>query len=56
MYGPRVDVLGKHTRKGARLLIEGRLKQDVWQDKEGNTKSKLIVVIENFEFVDAKPS
>jgi single-strand DNA-binding protein len=34
------------------VLINGRLKQDRWKDKEGNDRSKLKVVIENFKVID----
>jgi single-strand DNA-binding protein len=53
-WGKTAEILSKYVSKGRPLLIEGRLKLDQWQDKEGNKKSKLKVVIENFQFVDSK--
>ena len=35
-------------------LVEGRLKLDQWQDKDGNNRSKLKVVIENFQFLGGR--
>jgi single-strand DNA-binding protein len=36
------------------VFIEGRLKLDQWQDKDGGNRSKLKVVIESFEFIDTR--
>lgn len=51
MYGKRAEVISKYVHKGDQLLVEGRLKLDQWQDKEGNKRSRLRVMIENFEFM-----
>ena len=32
-------------------MVEGRLRQDNYEDKNGNKQSKLKVLIERFEFV-----
>ena len=41
--------------KGKPIFIEGRLKYDQWEDKNGGGKrSKLTVVIENFQFVGSR--
>jgi single-strand DNA-binding protein len=34
-------------------MIEGRLKYEQWEDKEGKKRSTLRVVVENFQFVGA---
>ena len=36
-------------------MVEGRLKQENWTDKQtGQSRSKLVVVLERFEFVGGK--
>jgi single-strand DNA-binding protein len=41
-------------KKGRPLLVEGRLKQDTWEDKNTKQKqSKLKVVLESFSFIDS---
>jgi len=50
-FGKQADVIAKHMAKGRPLLVEGRLKQDTWEDKEGGRRSKLKVVLEGFQFV-----
>jgi single-strand DNA-binding protein len=51
MFGKRAEVINKYLHKGDQLFVEGRLKLDSWQDKEGNKRSRLRVFVENFEFM-----
>ena len=55
-WGKTAENIGKFFAKGRRILIEGRLKQDQWTDKEsGQKRSKVKVIIDTFHFVDSKP-
>ena len=51
-WGKQAELLNQYMRKGRQLFVEGRLKFDSWETKEGQRRSKLSVVIENFQFVD----
>lgn len=52
VFGRRAEVLAQYVKKGKQLLIEGRLKQESWTDKQsGQKRSKLKVVVENFQFL-----
>ena len=53
-WGRTAEVMCQYLAKGRPVLVEGRLKLDQWQDKDGNNRSKLKVVIENFQFVDSR--
>jgi single-strand DNA-binding protein len=50
-WGPRAEVIAKFFSKGKPIFIEGRLKLDSWEDKDGQKRSKLKVSIDSFEFV-----
>jgi len=53
-FGKQGEVIGKYCKKGKPLYVEGRLKFDSWDDKNGGGKrSKLSVVVENFQFLGA---
>ncbi len=52
-WGRTAEVMNQYLSKGKPVFIEGRLKLDQWQDKEGQNRSKLKVVVENFQFVDS---
>lgn len=48
------ELVGQYLTKGSSCLIEGRLKLDTWEDKDGNKRYKLKVVAENVQFLDRK--
>jgi single-strand DNA-binding protein len=51
-FGRQAETINQYCQKGKQLFIEGRLKFDSWEDKQGGGKrSKLSVVVENFQFV-----
>ncbi len=54
-WGRQAEVISQYVKKGRPLLLEGRLKQDTWEDKNTHQKqSKLRVVLENFTFIDSR--
>ena len=54
-FGRTAEVINQYMQKGRPIFIEGRLKYDSWEDKQGGGKrSKLGVVIENFQFVGGR--
>jgi single-strand DNA-binding protein len=53
-WGRTAEVMSQYLSKGKPVFVEGRLKLDQWQDKDGGNRSKLKVVIENFQFIDSK--
>lgn len=53
-WGRTAEVMQQYLAKGRPVFIEGRLKLDTWQDKDGSNRSKLKVVVENFEFIDSR--
>lgn len=53
-FGRQAELISEYMSKGRSIFIEGRLKLDQWQDKEtGSKRSKLTVVVENFQFLGA---
>src|SRR4051794_10866177 len=51
-FGRTGEVINQYFTKGKPIFIEGRLKYDQWEDKQGGGKrSKITVVVENFQFV-----
>ena len=54
-FGRQAEVINQYCTKGRPLFIEGRLKYDTWEDKNGGGKrSKLSVVIENFQLLGGR--
>lgn len=51
-FGKQAEVINQYCSKGKQLLVEGRLKYDTWEDKNGGGKrSKHSVVVDNFQFL-----
>jgi single-strand DNA-binding protein len=50
-WGKQAEVIKQYMAKGRPIFIEGRLKLDTWEDKEGGKRSKMRVVVENFQFL-----
>ncbi len=50
-YGKPAETISKYVSKGKQLLVEGRLKLDQWEGKDGGKRSKLYVIAENFQFL-----
>lgn len=55
-WGKTAEVIGQHFVKGQPIFIEGRLKANEWEDKQGNRRTKLLVVVESFSFVGSAKS
>jgi single-strand DNA-binding protein len=50
-FGRSATTINEYVKKGEPLLIEGRLRFDIWEDKTTKQKrSKLGVIVEGFQF------
>ena len=54
LWGKQAEVFAQYMVKGRPVLVEGRLKQERWENKEGEKRSKVRVVAERFVFLGAK--
>lgn len=53
-FGKQAETLSKYLQKGRPIMIEGRLKLDQWETNEGQKRSKLGVILENFQFIGGR--
>ena len=54
-FGRGGEIINQYCQKGKQLLVEGRLKYDTWEDKQGGGKrSKHTVVVDNFQFLGGR--
>lgn len=54
LWGRTAEIATEYLSKGSPVLIEGRLKFDSWQDKDGQKRSKLKVVGDRMQLLGAK--
>ena len=45
------EVISEYCSKGRPIFIEGRLKLDTWEGRDGQRRSKHRVIVENFQFL-----
>jgi single-strand DNA-binding protein len=54
-FGRQAEVINQYCQKGKQIMIQGRLKFDQWEDKQGGGKrSKLSVVVEQFQLLGSR--
>lgn len=54
-WGRTAELVGQYLKKGDPAYVEGRLKQDTWDDKtDGKKRSKTKVAVDNVQFLGGK--
>lgn len=53
-FGRQAEIANQYLNKGSKVLIEGRLKYDTWQDQNGQNRSKHSVVVESMEMLSSQ--
>ncbi|MFH1674282.1 MAG: single-stranded DNA-binding protein [Pseudomonadota bacterium] len=43
-WGRLAEICGEYLSKGRQVYIEGRIRTDQWEDKEGNNRQKKLIV------------
>ena len=49
-FGKLATVCAEHLAKGRGVRVVGRLKQERWEDADGNARSKVVIICEHCEF------
>ena len=53
-FGRSAEVANQYLRKGSKILVEGRLNFEQWQDQNGQKRSKHSVTVETMQMLDSK--
>lgn len=54
-WGRLGEMINQYAKKGSGVLVSGRLDQRSWEDKNGGKRSRVEIVVEDFNFVGAGP-
>jgi len=54
-FGKQADLGERFLQKGRQVFLEGHLKLDQWTSQEGQKRSRLVVVVDNMQFIDSRP-
>lgn len=52
-FGKQADLVEQYLTKGRQVFLEGHLKYEQWE-KDGQKRSRLVVVVDNMQFLDSK--
>jgi len=51
VWGKQAEACGEYLFKGSSLFVEGRLRLDTWDSKEGQRRSRLRVIAQRAQFL-----
>lgn len=51
-FNKTAETMGKHIKKGERVLIQGHIQTGSYQNKEGKTIYTTEVIVDRFEFIE----
>lgn len=54
VWARRAEVMSEYLSKGRPVFIEGRLRLDTWETPQGDKRSRMKVVVENFQFLGGR--
>lgn len=50
-WGKAGEIIAQYMKKGQRMAVDGHLQQRSWEDKDGNKRYTVEVVVDNFQFL-----
>ena len=53
-YSKLASIANQYVEKGKKILVEGRLVLEQWQDQSGQKRSRHVIIVESFQFLDSK--
>jgi single-strand DNA-binding protein len=51
-FGRRAEVIAEHFKKGSPILVQCQASLNQWENSEGEKRSKVEFIIEQFEFME----
>lgn len=54
IYSKLASIANQYMLKGKKILVEGRLVLEQWQDQSGQKRSKHVLAVESFQFLEPK--
>lgn len=55
-FGKLAEICSQYLTKGRSVYIEGSIRTNQWEDKEGNKRSTTEIIARNMQMLGAKPS
>ncbi len=53
-FGKLAEICGKYLAKGKLVFVEGRIRTQAWEDKDGNKRSTTEIIASDMRMLDSK--
>ena len=50
MFGKRAESIAQYLHKGSKVCVQGKIREAKWQDRDGNNRSRLDVIVDEIMF------
>jgi single-strand DNA-binding protein len=54
VWGEQAEACAQHLGKGSQVGVDGKLKQERWETKEGGKRSKIKVIAQSVQFLNTR--
>jgi single-strand DNA-binding protein len=54
VWGKQAEIAQQYLKKGSLVFIEGRIQSREWEDKQGQKRTAVEIVCDNFQMLDSK--
>jgi single-strand DNA-binding protein len=54
VFGNRAEYLSRALRKGSKVVIEGKLRYSSWENKDGQRRSKIEIMVDDIDFMSPR--
>lgn len=54
MFGKAAETFQQWTQKGSKVFLAGRNQTETYTDKDGNKRTDIKLIVDEFEFLDSK--
>jgi single-strand DNA-binding protein len=55
-WGNQAKIAGQYLKKGAQIYVEGKIKTETWEDKEGNKRYRTKIRVNSMTMLGSKDS
>lgn len=53
-FGRQAEIVSEYLRKGSKIYVEGRLRTNKWQDRDGNDRYTTEIVANDMQMLDSR--
>lgn len=56
VFGRQAEVAKEYLRSGMKVLVEGKINYDEWEDREtGKKRQKMVIKVDSFKMLNSRP-